>query len=360
MNGLIKPRSIGIIIVHYKNIDYTFRCISSFKKAISRLYIIFPEIRVKILIVDNSFDLDELILKKNVDFVEIFVIRPNRNLGYAGGIVFGAKLLSDVDFYLFCNNDLTVEQNLLVELLNAYKLATEPGAIQPKVLNRDGTLIDSVGLTSNPLMHGFMYSHWLVKLPNKATNSLQEVFGVEGMLIFISKEVWQKVGGWDPEFFMFGEDLLLSWKLRLAGFKNYLAPRALAYHIRGGAVAGVILKREPLYTSYYTSRNKLLSVLYLYKKWWLIKYFALTLLFEISKNLFLAMYYRNARHFTLFLSSFQYILRNTKRIIENRRNILQEFDPSKFLKGKLILSFTDSVKLIIRRKKILKSSYYDN
>jgi len=350
MNEEIEPVSIGIIIIHYKNIDYTLKCVNSFKKAISRLTTTFRGIRVKILVVDNSFDFNSAFIEENGYCKEIFVLQPNRNLGYAGGIVFGAKHLNDVDFYLFCNNDLTVEQNLLVELLIAYKLATKPGAIQPKVMSWDGSLIDSVGLTFSPLMHGFMYSHWSVKLPGKATDSLQEVFGVEGMLIFISKKVWQKVGGWDPEFFMFGEDGLLSWKLRLAGFRNYVALKALAFHMRGGTVPGVLVKREPLYTSYYTSRNKLLSVLYLYKKDWLIKYFPLAVLFELSKNLFLTTYYRNIRYFTLFLSSFYYIWRNTNRIVENRRNILQQFNPNKFLMEKLILSLTDSIRLIIYKK----------
>ena len=56
----------------------------------------------------------------------------------------------------------------------------------------------------------------------------------------ISSRVWEQVNGWDPDFFMFNEDSLLSWKLRLFGYRNYVALDSVILHERGGTVRAII------------------------------------------------------------------------------------------------------------------------
>jgi len=245
----------------------------------------------------------------------------------------------------------------LLELWKAYSLLPNAGALQPCVLGYDVN-VDSLGCTSNPLMFSLNYSNWPIKPIRKLHLdgcSAIEVYGVEGMVIFVSKQNWFRYGQWDPDFFMFCEDLLLSWKLRVAGLKNYVAQEAIVRHIRGGSAEGRFIKKNPIFPSYYTSRNRLLSILYLYDAKWLLEYFPLALISELAKNLFLTLHRRDVSHISYYLKGIAFILRNPAHVKCQRSKVTRLESPEDFMKKGAILSFRKWFKLILEKRSAVLS-----
>ena len=238
--------SVGIIIVHYSNPSATVKCLESFIRAAERVRNDLGT-KANIVVVDNSRDFE---LPDSITQQCVRVVRPRSNSGYAGGIWLGTRQLPNVDYYVFSNDDILADENMLHELLRCYGALADVGAIQPVLLSNDG-VVDSSGSVSNPIMYCFGYEDWALGhmfIRRTAAEAL-EVFGVEGVMT-IERKTWHKVGGWDPDFFMFCEDTLISWKTRLAGLNNYVALKAIAHHHRGLSAKGRNIKKDPIYTSY--------------------------------------------------------------------------------------------------------------
>jgi len=348
-------RHLGIIIVHFGEESRTINCICSLAKAIQKLKSLYP-IRVSVLIVDNSGNLS---LKNNIflgDF-EVRHLKPEKNLGYAGACYIGAKLLKDSSLLLFSNNDVVFSEDSLVQLLRTLDSLPEAGVVQPLVLTKDGSKVDSLGLTYNGIMHGFNYSNWPVKPLTKCFTTsgmkVMECFGIDGMAFAIKKNVWDEVGGWDPIFFMFNEDGLLSWKLRLRGYKNYVALSSIIYHERGGTAKGYFTKKEPIFPSYYISRNKILSVLYIHEGVWLVAYFFLSLFFEFAKNIALSVKNRSGINIYYYFKALTSILRNQKHIVDERKKVFRKYNARYFLKKGYILTLKTSIGWLLKRRKTI-------
>jgi len=308
---------------------------------------------VSLIIVDNSGNLEPDDLPRQLS---VNILKPSKNIGYAGACYLGASNLVDADLLMFSNNDVIFTSDSLLYLVKAAASLPKAGALQPLVLRFSSSnkpTVDSVGLTSNPIMHGFNYCNWpvqpLKRLSLSGSIRALEVFGVDGMCFLVNGKVWRDIDGWDPDFFMFNEDALLSWKLRLGGYRNYVILNAVVYHMRGGTAKGYFTKLNPIFPSYYTSRNKILSMLYLYKSTWLIKYLPMGLLIELAKNTLLSVQRRNSLHIWFYIKALKYIFSNSRKIRYERGKVKRLMDEDYLLNNGLILPLGFSLALLISR-----------
>ncbi len=351
-----KAERLGIIIVHFGEKSRTVRCLNSFVRAALWLKERAPAVKTSILIVDNSQNLDPRVCRAVRD-VEVTYFQPKVNLGYAGACYIAANLLKDATTLVFSNNDIILREDALLNLVETMKSLPDVGAIQPLVLINGSSKVDSIGLTCNSIMNGFNYSNWPIKplsrFSTKGGLEVMECFGVDGMLFMLKRDAWEEVGGWDPEYFMFNEDGLLSWKLRLAGYRNYVALDSIAYHERGGTAEGYFVKRDPIFPSYYISRNKVLSILYIYGGIWLVVYFFTSILFELMKNFALSLKNRSALNLYYYFRALAFILRNRNHIVSERAKVPRRFDPEVFLKLGYVLPLSKSLAWLIKRRNIL-------
>jgi GT2 family glycosyltransferase len=180
-----------------------------------------------------------------------------------------------------------------------------------------------------------------------------ECFGVDGMIFMLKRKIWEAVGGWDPAFFMFNEDVLLSWKLKLKGYKNYVALSSVVYHERGGTTKGRFTKKDPIFPSYYTSRNRILSVLYIHEGIWLIIWFFISVFFEFVKNLMLSLKNRSGINIYYFFKALVFILNNRRHIVYERKKVCRKFNASYFLKKGYIITLRTSLAWLFKRRKII-------
>lgn len=104
-------------------------------------------------------------------------------------------------------------------------------------------------------------------------------FYADGAAIFVKKDIFNKLGGFDADYFMFQEDVDFSWRARLKGIPLVQVPEAIVYHFSGGSMEGGAIKNGKLQTNYFRrylgERNIIMNLLKIIP----IKYHAAFLVF---------------------------------------------------------------------------------
>jgi GT2 family glycosyltransferase len=254
-----KSASVSIIIIQYGDIEYLKKCLTSIFKNTSC-----TEISVEIVIVSNK----SLITQGEIENIptsfkgKIKVIYSNENLGYAGSINLGLKY-STGSVMVILNNDIEVTPGWLESLLECLAKDEKIAGCQGKILslsNRDrfdiagaaGAYLDKYGYT---FFRGRIFD--VLERDSGQYDDKIEVFWICGVSMAIKKEIFNRVGVFDEDFFMYGEEIDWCWRSRLSGYKFFFTPGTTIYHI-GSAATG---KWQPHKKIYYFHRNHLLLLL---------------------------------------------------------------------------------------------------
>ena len=233
---------IFIIVLNWNQKNNTLECLDSLQKITYRNY--------KIIAVDNgSTDGSQETIKNS--YPEVIVAENKENLGYAEGNNVGIKyaLKHGADYVFILNNDTIADTEALYFLIDEAEKNRNIGIVGPKIYYyEESSRIQSTGGALNgnfnPLHRGF-------KETDKGQfEDVKEVDFVSGSAMLIKREVFEKIGFFDPDFFMYWEETDFCYRARKQGFRVIVVPQAKIWH-KGGT--GVM----PLIT-YYMVRNKLL------------------------------------------------------------------------------------------------------
>ena len=154
------------------------------------------------------------------------VLALKENLGFAGGASAGARRTT-APLLLFLNPDSTPEPGCIDALRACAAGRPRWGAWQALVLQPDGT-VNSAG---NPVHFlGFAWAGQHGAPADAIGNEPHVVASASGAALTVRREAWDGVGGFDERYFMYGEDVDLSLRLRLAGWRVGLAPAARVVH----------------------------------------------------------------------------------------------------------------------------------
>lgn len=156
----------------------------------------------------------------------VTVISPGRNLGFAGGCNEGARHASS-DALVFLNPDTVVPPGALSGLVQPLE-DTGIGIVsarlrlfdQPELLNSAGNQVHVTGIA------------WagLFGEPASAVGELRDVAFPTGAAMAIRRDLFEELGGFTEELFMYQEDLELGWRVRLRGLRVVVNPEADVYH----------------------------------------------------------------------------------------------------------------------------------
>ena len=159
------------------------------------------------------------------------------NLGAAHPAAAGARYL------LICNPDLEVHRGAVAALLAALESDPSLGAVGPRLCNPDGSLYPSARTFPDlvdAMGHGLL---GLVAPRNRFTRRYRlldwdhreaaRVDWVSGACFLVRRQAWESVGGFDPAYFMYMEDVDLCWRLRRAGWAIGYEPSAEVVHTQG-------------------------------------------------------------------------------------------------------------------------------
>jgi GT2 family glycosyltransferase len=186
-------------------------------------------------------------------FSQVEVIRHTRNRGYAGGVNPGLRIAVERKhrYVAVFNDDAVADPEWLATLVSTLDTHPEYAAASPKTLKADKKTIDSVGdyLTS----WGLPYPRGRDEIDAGQYDISGEIFSAPGSASLYRTAALQDVGLLDEDFFAYYEDVDLSFRLRLAGWKIGYEPRAKVYHAVGltsGKMKGFTtlqtMKNQPL------------------------------------------------------------------------------------------------------------------
>lgn len=232
-------RDISVIIVNYNVKELLEQCIKSIFSASQNL-------DVEIIVVDNnSFDGSIPYIKdkfKNEDRLKL--IESPVNLGFAKANNLGVKESSG-EYVLILNPDTILQEDTLEKTLEFYKSQKETGAVSCKLILPNGKL-DLACRRSFPTPSVAVYRILgLSKIFPKSKifgkynltyldeNKTYEVDAIVGAFMLIKRDIYDKVKGFDEDYFMYGEDLDLCFRIRKAGYKIFYYPETSIIHYKG-------------------------------------------------------------------------------------------------------------------------------
>jgi len=227
---------LSIIIVNYNVKEFLQNLLHSIEKASSN-------ITKEIIIVDNASDdgSAELIKEK---FPAVRLIENKTNYGF-GKANNQALKISQGEFVLLINPDTIVSEDTFKELIKFLKSKPEAGLAGCKILNADGTLqlacrrsfpgpwtsFCKVTGLSNLFPNSRIFARY--NLTYLDENQTYEVDAISGSFMMMRREVYEKVGGFDEQFFMYGEDLDICYRIQEAGYKVFYVHSTQLIHYKG-------------------------------------------------------------------------------------------------------------------------------
>lgn len=215
---------ISIVIPNYNGEKYFKKCIESINLQNFKDY--------ELIVIDNaSTDSDYSWIKEDQS---IIFKRLEKNYGFSKAVNKGIKL-SKSEYVLLLNNDTVLKQDFLAKLLETIEKDKNIFAVSSKMIqynNQDR--IDDAGDEYNIL-------GWTRKIGDgksiKEFTAKRKVFSACAGAALYRKSVFEKIGYFDEDFFAYMEDIDISYRARIYGYKNVYCPYAQVYHI-GSATTG--------------------------------------------------------------------------------------------------------------------------
>lgn len=226
---------LSIIILNYNTLDLTTKCIKTIEK---NYKIELTENEFEIIVVDNasSDQSAEQIKNQKSEIKNLDVIESKTNLGFGNGCNLAATKAKG-EYLLFLNSDTEVQDNGFTSMIEFLSKNPKVGILGGGLKNVDGTKQASVGSSYNLwnvifLILGFERLGFLRKSPKKT----EEVAWVSGACMMISKKVFDRIGGFEKELFMYMEDVDICFRAKKKGFDTYYFPDVnIAHRERGSS-----------------------------------------------------------------------------------------------------------------------------
>jgi GT2 family glycosyltransferase len=235
---------VSIVIVNWNGLDATPRCLDSILASSYPNY--------EILVADNASTdgSRELIGSK---YRDVRVVANATNLGF-GAAVMRAVPSAKGTYLVVLNNDIEVERDWLAELVACARAGGYAAVASLIVFQDRPGLVNGAGGDMNFL--GLAWPRYYGQPVAAVPREPHEVAFCAGGVTLYDRRAFDEVGGFDDAFFLYVEDADLSWRLRLAGHRLAVAPRAILRHDWD-------FDRNPR-KLYYVERNRLVM---LYKNW---------------------------------------------------------------------------------------------
>jgi len=172
-------------------------------------------------------------------------LETGANVGYGRAANAGAghPSLAGLPWLLVCNPDVEVMPGSVATLVSTLQSDEALGVVGPRISNTDGSLYPSARVFPDLLEaagHGLL---GLVAPRNRFTrryrlldwdhSGLSRVDWVSGACFIARRRAWDEVGGFDPRYFMYLEDVDLCWRLARAGWSVAYQPAAEVVHVQG-------------------------------------------------------------------------------------------------------------------------------
>jgi len=224
---------VSIIIVSFNSKEPLKQCLESLLRNIDE--------DMEIIVVDNASTDGTREMLQQIQWPNLNVIFNKTNLGFAKACNQGAKV-SKGDYLLFLNPDTIIQVEVVRELSELLDRRTDVGIVGPKILYPDGALQLSCGevprlhyaifeafrlwMVSKRLFGGYRYMTW-------DHDEERDVGWVSGACLMIRRKLFDEVGGFDENFFIYDEDADLCLRVKSHGYRVIYYPKTSIVHVGG-------------------------------------------------------------------------------------------------------------------------------
>ena len=199
-----------------------------------------------VLIVDNSEKAD----LKTTELGNAGLLHPSENIGFAAGNNLGIAN-TDSEFIALLNPDAFPEPGWLDSLLKAADANPQCAAFgSVQLLDDDPEILDGIGDSYHPSGVFRRQAHGR-RRDEYGELQKHEIFSPCAAAALYRRHALEAVGGFDEDFFCYGEDVDLGFRLRLAGWKSMLVPYAIVRHVGSASSGG----QRSEFASYHGHRN---------------------------------------------------------------------------------------------------------
>jgi len=235
--------TVSAVVLAYRSEPWLERCVKALLES--------EGVDVEVVLVDNGCT--DGAVDRLAPTPRVTMVRPGRNLGFSGGCNAGAEVASG-DFLALINGDLVVERDALAELIT-FAQKPEVGIAQPSIrLSDDPNLLNSDGNEVHFL--GFSWCGSFGEPAAKRT-APRPITSAMGAAMMLRRELWLELGGFEPRYFAYHEDVELCRRCWHRGLELVNVHSAVAVHrYEFGRTPNKI---------YLSERNRLLFVLTTYE-----------------------------------------------------------------------------------------------
>jgi len=227
------------------------------------------------VIVSDNGSQDDSVSFLRTNFPQVKVIQLEKNYGFAKGYNLTLENVS-ADYYALINSDIETKPNWLNPIIGLLENDKLNAASQPKLISyKDRNLFEYAGGAGGwldsfgyPFARGRIFD--VCEEDNGQYDSTEQVFWVTGAAMVIKAKVFHEIRGFDNYFFAHQEEIDMCWRMQFAGYKLFVCPSSVVYHVGGGT-----LPRGNSLKTYLNFRN---NQIMLYKnlpwstKWWKIPF----------------------------------------------------------------------------------------
>lgn len=230
---------VSVIIVNYKTRDLTLQCLRT-------LFCYTHNVEMEVILVDNASS-DDTPMCVHREFPQVRVIESSENLGFGRANNLGSTYA--VGKYLFLlNSDTIILHNIVRQFFDFMEGHPEYASCGGNLLDGNGVNC-GVGGNFPTLMQEFLNIGFYRLIPKHiwysysavqtiANCNPQNILHVTGADTFIRKDVFDKFGGFDPNFFMYNEEVELFYRMHQAGLRACVLPYAVMIHLDGASFDG--------------------------------------------------------------------------------------------------------------------------
>ncbi len=230
------PDLLSIVIVSYNVKYFLAQCLDSVQQSATG-------IGAEIIVVDNNSSDGSVAFLQN-KYPQVQCIALQENLGFAKANNIGWKQ-SKGSYVLFLNPDTIIGEDCLANIISCFGQDDQTGAIGVRMIDGSGQFLpESKRGFPGPAASFFKLSglirlfprsksiaqYYLGHLPEKA---VQPVEVLAGACMAVRRSLLEKTGGFDERFFMYGEDIDLSYQIRQLGYDNYYLGNSSIIHFKG-------------------------------------------------------------------------------------------------------------------------------
>lgn len=194
----------------------------------------------EVIVADNG-STDDSLQWLRLAYPDVGLIRLERNYGFAGGYNRALKEVKS-EYVLLLNSDVEVTAGWWQPLVEVLDSESDVAAVAPKLLadmertkfeyaGASGGFIDYLGY---PFCRGRILSN--VEVDGGQYDDRRDIFWASGAALCCRREVFERLGGFDEDFFAHMEEIDLQWRMQLAGWRIVVEPKSVVYHLGGGTL----------------------------------------------------------------------------------------------------------------------------